>query len=234
MRVTLLIPTLNEIQGLKAIMPRIKKEWYDEIIFVDGNSTDGTIEYIRDNGYALILEKKPGLRYVLSEAVNMTKSDIIMTFSPDGNCIPELIPLLLEKIKEGYDMVIASRYKKGARSYDDTTVTGFGNWMFTAITNILYNAEYTDVMNIYRAYKKSLVKDLDLDKEATYSLPERLLRTKIGWEPILSARAASRNLKIAEIPGDEPKRIAGKAKLKIFRWGGAYLFQVIRDRFWWR
>lgn len=233
MKFTLLIPTLNEITSMKEIMPRVKKEWVDEIVFVDGNSTDGTIEYIKEHGYTLILEKLPGVRNALLEAINNIESDVIITFSPDGNCIPELIPQLVEKMKQGYDMVIASRYAKGAKSQDDTLVTSFGNWMFTTLVNILHGGKYTDVMNIYRAYKKSLVSDLDLDKDITYSTPERLFKTKIGWEPILSVRAAKRGLKIAEIPGDEPKRIGDKAKLQVLRWGAAYLFQVIREVFVW-
>jgi glycosyltransferase involved in cell wall biosynthesis len=233
MRVALVIPTLNEISGMREVMPRIKREWVDEIVFIDGNSTDGTIEYIKEHGYTLILETRPGVRNALLEAINNIKSDVIITFSPDGNCIPELIPQLVEKMKEGYDMVIASRYAKGAKSYDDTLVTAFGNWMFTTLMNILHGGRYTDVMNIYRAYKRNLVKDLNLDKDITYSTPERLFGTKIGWEPILSVRAAKRKLKITEISGDEPKRIGGKAKLQILRWGAAYLFQVIREVFIW-
>ena len=49
--VTLLVPTLNEIVGMKAIMPLIQREWVDQIIILDGGSTDGTIEWARDNGY---------------------------------------------------------------------------------------------------------------------------------------------------------------------------------------
>lgn len=234
MKVALLIPTLNEIEGIKKIMPRIKREWFDEIVFVDGHSTDGTIEYIRKQGYSLFLEKMPGMRHGLAEVSNLIKSDVIVTFSPDGNCIPELIPELIEKMKIGYDMVIASRYAKAAKSYDDTWLTSFGNWMFTTVINILYGGKYTDTMNIYRAYKKSMISELDLDKDFTYSLPERLFRTKISWEPILSVRAARRKLKIAEIPGDEPERIGGKAKLKVLRWGSAYLFQVLIDILRWK
>ena len=51
MKVTLLIPTLNEIQGMKEIMPRIKKEWVDQIIIIDGDSTDGTLEYAKENNW---------------------------------------------------------------------------------------------------------------------------------------------------------------------------------------
>ena len=233
MKVALIIPTLNEIEGLRTIMPRIKKDWLDEIVFIDGNSTDGTVEYIKEHNYMLFLENGEGLRPAMLEALDNIKSDVIITFSPDGNCIPELIPKLIEKMKEGRDMVIVSRYANGANSYDDNLITAFGNRMFVTLINTLYGGNYTDVMNIYRAYRKKLIRDLDLDKDITYSTPERLFRTKISWEPILSVRAVKRKLKIDEIPGDEPARIGGKAKLKVFRWGAAYLFQIIREKFWW-
>jgi len=233
MKVALLIPTLNEIECVRTIMPRIKRQWLDEIVFVDGNSTDGTAEYVKEQGYTLFSENGQGLRLTMLEALDNIESDVIITFSPDGNCIPELIPSLVEKMKEGYDVVIASRYREGAKSYDDNLITAFGNWMFTRLVNILHGGRYTDVLNIYRIYKKRLIKELDMDKEITYSTPEKLFRTGISWEIILSIRAAKRKLRIAEIPGDEPARIGGEAKLKAFRWGAAYLFQVIREKFWW-
>lgn len=59
MKVTLLIPTLNEIDGMRAIMPLIKKEWCDQIIILDGKSTDGTIEYAKKQGYFVYVQKKP-------------------------------------------------------------------------------------------------------------------------------------------------------------------------------
>ena len=67
-----------------------------------------------------------------------------------------------------------------------------------------------------------------------YALAERLFRTKISWEPLLSVRAAKRKLKVAEIPGDEPPRIGGKRKLKILKWGAAYYFQFIREMLCWK
>src|SRR5574340_154109 len=101
-------------------------------------------------------------------------------------------------------MVIVSRYAPGARSEDDSLVTGFGNWLFTGPINLLHGGRYTDAMVIYRCYRTSLIRELELDQDRSHRTPERLFRTRISWEPLLSVRAARRRLRIAEIPGSEP------------------------------
>jgi glycosyltransferase involved in cell wall biosynthesis len=234
MKVTILVPTLNEIDGMKTIMPQIKKEWCDQILIVDGQSTDGTIDYAKQQGYEVVVQKKKGMRHAYMEALPYVKGDVILTFSPDGNSIPELIPACIQKMKDGYDMVIVSRYAAGAKSYDDDAVTGFGNWLFTTLINLIHGANYTDAMVIYRAYKKSLITDLGLDKDASYTTEEQLFKTVISWEPLLSIRAAKRKLKTADIPGDEPKREGGERKLQVLKWGAAYMFEVFREIFIWK
>jgi len=233
MKTTLLVMTLNEIEGMKAIMPKIKREWVDQIIVVDGGSKDGTIEWSREQGYEVYVQKQRGFRHAYCEVMPLVKGDVLLTFSPDGNSVPELIPDLIQKMREGYDMVIASRYLGDAKSDDDDPITAFGNWLFTKTINILHGGHYTDAMVIYRAYKKQMVHDLELMDEGAYRTPERLFFTKISWEPLLSVRAAKRKLKITEIPGDEPARIGGERKLQIIRWGGAYFFQFFREKLWW-
>ncbi|MDP1681584.1 MAG: glycosyltransferase family 2 protein [Burkholderiales bacterium] len=234
MKITLLVLTWDEVEGMKAIMPRVKKEWCDQIIIVDGGSTDGTIEWARENGYFVYVQKKPGFRHAYHEVMPYIEGDVVITFSPDGNSIPELIPDLIEKMKEGYDMVIASRYLGPAKSEDDDVVTGFGNWFFTRTINFLHGGHYTDAMVIFRAYRTQIIHDLALDEEAGYRLAEKLFFTRISWEPLLSVRAAKRKLKVTEIPGDEPPRIGGERKLKILQWGAAYYFQFLREVFCWR
>jgi glycosyltransferase involved in cell wall biosynthesis len=233
MKVTLLIPTLNEIEGMRVIMPRIKREWYDQLIVVDGNSTDGTTEYARERGYTVIVQKKKGFRYAFEESFPYIEGEIVITFSPDGNSIPELIPPLIEKMKEGYDMVIVSRYADGATSEDDNLLTGFGNWMFTKLINLLHGGSYTDTLVIFRAFKKELFTTLDLLEDASFR-SEKFFLTKLCVEPLLSIRCAKRKLKVCDIPGDEPKRIGGKSKLQPFRWGGAIFLQIIRELYYWK
>ena len=159
MKITLLVLTWNEIDGMKAIMPQINKEWCDQIIVLDGGSTDGTIEWAQENGYFVYVQKQSGFRHAYNEVLPYIEGDIVLTFSPDGNSIPELIPDLIAKINEGYDMVIASRYLGDAKSEDDDIVTAFGNWLFTKTINILHGGHYTDAMVIFRAYKTQMIYD---------------------------------------------------------------------------
>jgi glycosyltransferase involved in cell wall biosynthesis len=236
MKTTLFIPTRNEIDAMRVIMPQIDRSWVDQILVVD-DSTDGTADYARSQGYEVIEQKGKGLRWAFIEGFPHVRGDWVITFSPDGNSIPAAIPSLIEKMKEGYDMVIASRYLPPAKSEDDDLMTGFGNWLFTHSINLLHGRSwgrpYTDAMVMYRAYRTTLFYELDLDKEESYA-PEKWFGTILGIEPLLSIRAAKRRLQIAEIPFDEPDRIGGARKLQPFRWGGAYMAQVWRELFYWR
>jgi glycosyltransferase involved in cell wall biosynthesis len=234
LKVTLLALTLNEIDGVKAILPQIDRSWYDQLIVVDGKSTDGTIEWCREHGYEVYVQKRKGIRFAYLEVLPMITGDVILCISPDGNCPVEAIPQLLAKMAEGYDLVIGSRYLGEAKSDDDDIVTGFGNWLFTRTVNLLHGGNYTDAMVIYRAFTRQLVYDLDLDKEESYLLPEKLFHTVISWEPLMSVRAAKAGKRIAEVPVGEPERIGGHRKLQIFRWGAAYYFQFWRELWFWR
>ena len=228
MKTTLFVLTYNEIVGMKAIMPRIKKEWVNEIIIVDGGSTDGTLEYAKEQGYVTYVQKKKGIRHAYIEGIPLVKTDYIISFSPDGNSVPVAIPNLIKKIEEGNDMVIASRYLEHAKSHDDDFVTRFGNWLFTKLINVFHGSNYTDALVIYRIYRKSLFYELKMDTEESYNM-EKWFFTIMSIEPLLSIRCAKYKKKYTEIPEDEPKRIGGERKLQIIRWGAAYLTQIFKE-----
>src|SRR5437868_7987036 len=131
MKVTLLAPVLNEVDTLREMMPSFPRHLFEQILILDGKSTDGSAEYCRSQGFEVYVQKEPGLRVAYYEAWPLIRGDYVLTFSPDGNCKLSDLEPLIAKAGEGYDMVIGSRYYKGATSEDDTVVTGFGNWFFT-------------------------------------------------------------------------------------------------------
>ena len=120
-----------------------------------------------------------------------------------------------------------------ARSDDDDLLTGFGNWFFTRTVNVLFGAKYTDVMVLFRAYRKSLIAELGLDRDDAFAGVERLWRTgppgSLHWDPLLAVRARIAGCRVAEIPASEPARIGGNRKLRVFSWGGAVYLQFILE-----
>jgi glycosyltransferase involved in cell wall biosynthesis len=235
MRIALMVLVLNEIEGLQSFMPQIDRSWVDQVLIVDGGSKDGSVEWCEAHGYQVVRQKQRGLRWGYMEAMEYVDADALVTYSPDGNSVAEAIPVLCEKLREGWDMVIASRYMPPAKSEDDDFITGFGNWLFTHSINLFHGGHYTDAMVMLRGYKKSIFFDLDLHRSESYDIYERLFFTRIGVEPLLSIRAAKRKLKVTEVAFDEPKRIGRSVrKLQIVRWGAAYYSQVIRELWHWK
>lgn len=228
--------TLNELSGMKAVMPSVHPEWVDQILILDGKSTDGTIEWARRQGYEVYVQKAPGFRNAYAEVWPLIRGEVVVYFTPDGNSIPEAIPRLLDKVQEGFDLVIASRYLDGARSQDDDWVTGFGNWLFRTVGNLLLrpkgSARMTDPLVMLRALRKDLPMRLGVDRPEEFDGLERLLHTRVDWIPLMSMRALKRGVRWVEIPADEPPRIGGQRKLKIFQWGAVYFLQLLRE--WWR
>ena len=216
---TLLLPTLNEIEAVRVIIPQIRREWVDEIVVVDGGSTDGTVEFARAAGLRVHSQTTRGYGEGLLEAIRLSRCDVIIEFNPDGNSIPEDIPRIIAKINEGYDLVIGSRYRDGAKSDDDDWLTATGNWMFTRIVNLLFGTQYTDVLVGFRAYRREPALRLDLDAPG------------LSWPCQSSTRFARAGLRVTEIPAHEPARIGGKRKMMPFRTGCQITQLILRDFF---
>ena len=233
MNITLFVPVLNELEGLKSFMPAIPKGMFQQILIVDGNSSDGSAYWASAAGFEVHTQRNSGIRQAYIEGWPLIRGDFVITFSPDGNCKTEDLEKIVSLLREGNEMVIASRYLKPAFSEDDTALTGLGNWLFTRLINFLHGSKYTDAMTIYRGYEKSLFYRLDLDKNEAYWV-ENLFFTRIGIEPLLSIRAAKAKVRTSEVPSVEPKRVSGKAKVQPFRWGAAFLSQTLLELFFWR
>ena len=207
--------SLNEIEGMHVILPRIQKNLLHEVIVIDGGSTDGSIEYAESLGFKVVRQQGRGIVAGIKEGVAAVTGDVLIQFTPDNNMIPEKIPELIAKMEEGYDMVVVSRYLPPAKSQDDHLISAFGNWMFTTMVNVLFKAHYTDVLGFYRAYRKDLLKELDL-------------KIRLSIDTQLNIRCAKRTKKVTEIPGDEPLRIGGQSSRSII-WNGLIELHTILD-----
>lgn len=223
MSTAVIILTLDEIDGVKAIVPRINKEWAEEIVFVDGGSTDGTIEEAQRLGYKVIHQTNKGEGNAFRIGVENTKSDYVMFFSPDGNDVPEDIPRLIKTIEEGgYDMVHISRFGKTSVCEDAGPIDYFGNNMFTFLVNVLFGSKFSDALNGFRIIKRDVWEKLRTDAQ------------HLNIEQQSCIRATKANYHMGEIDGNEPKRIGGIRKMRPIQTGARLSWQIIKEFIYWK
>ena len=222
MYATIFVLTLDEIDGVSAIMPKVKKEWADQIVLVDGGSTDGTIEKAKELGFEVIHQKNKGEGNACRVGTDATESDFVMFFSPDGNDVPTDIPKLIQKTKEGFDVVHISRFGKESISEDANWLERFGNNMFTFLVNSFFGGTYTDALNGFRIIKRKLWDELKTDAQF------------LNIEQQTCIRLAKRKIPIYEIEGMEPKRIGGERKMRPLTTGAQLSYQIIKEFIFWK
>ena len=222
MYATIFVLTLDEIDGVSSIMPKVKKEWADQIVLVDGGSTDGTIEKAKELGFDVIHQKNKGEGNACRVGTDATESDFVMFFSPDGNDVPTDIPKLIQKTKEGFDVVHISRFGKESISEDANWLERFGNNMFTFLVNSFFGGTYTDALNGFRIIKRKLWDELKTDAQF------------LNIEQQTCIRLAKRKIPIYEIEGMEPKRIGGERKMRPLTTGAQLSYQIIKEFIFWK
>ena len=214
--------TKMQKKKFKIYRPKIKEEWIDEILFVDGGSTDGTIEEAKRMGFKVIIQKQKGHGAAVLEGVNAIKSDNFILFGPDGNDEPEKIPELIEKIKEGYDQVLVTRFGKGSVNLDAGIIDTFGNKMFTFLANVFFGGYWTDTLNESRIISKKAFQELNFDAMDLSSTQQ------------MSIRGLKRRQKICEILGNEGERIGGVRKMKPLPVGASLSLRIIKEFIHWK
>lgn len=208
-QLAIVVPTLNEVENIGEIIERIESTLESrsfEIVIVDDNSSDGTAdladEYAKKYGNVKVLRRqgKLGLASAVLDGVEISDASVVGVIDADLQEPPESLPLLLEQIEAGNDIVIGSRYVKGS------TIEGWGpirklisntaiwmSWGLLPATRGIH-----DPSNGYFLFRREVL-NTDLDPKGFKILMEILVKCSYG--------------KVAEVPIDYVGRVRGQSKL---------------------
>ncbi len=219
-RVSVVIPTLNEAENLPHVLPRIPK-WIDEVVLVDGYSTDNTIEVAKEllPDIRVVMQVGRGKGAALRTGFEAATGDIIVMIDADGSMEPNEIPAYVGALMSGADYVKGSRFLQGGGTTDMEWYRFLGNWALLWMVRTMYGGKYSDLCYGYNAFWKRILPQLDLDADG------------FEIETLMNLRVLFADLKIAEVPSFEAPRIYGESHLRTIPDGWRVLKTIIRERF---
>lgn len=219
-KTTVLICTLNEEKNLSHVLPEIPS-WVNEIILVDGKSTDGTVEIARKlrSDIKVLYQQNRGKGDALRYGIKHANGDIIVTLDADGATNPREIDMFIQALLNGHDFAKGSRFKLSL-PVNKALHRVFGNLLIAAVFNILYGSKFTDLCSGYNAFWKCALEQIDLESDDCFE-----------DEPLFIARVKKAGLRIAEVGHRDLGRIYGESKAPSWRQGFKAIKTITRERF---
>lgn len=146
---TIIIPAKNESKGLRQILPQLNNLYPDaEIIVIDDASTDETIEVARHFNAKLIHHPySKGNGAAIKSGLRAAKGDVLVCMDADGQHQPKDIGILLEKMQQGYDMVVGARNRRGQANIH----RGVANKFYNAFASWMVGHKVDDLTSGFRA-----------------------------------------------------------------------------------
>jgi glycosyltransferase involved in cell wall biosynthesis len=217
--VSVVIPAKDEGENLGFILPLLPP-MVDEVILVDGRSTDATLAVARDQrpDVRVVHQERKGKGDAMCRGFDAASGDIIVMLDADGSADPAEIPRFVAALERGAQFAKGSRYLPGAGSQDITRFRGIGNAALTGLVNLLFGTRYTDLCYGYNAFRAECLPFLDVDCAG------------FEVETLINVRLAKAGLRVTEVPSYEHARIAGRSNLKAFRDGWRVLRTILRER----
>ncbi len=224
MKLSVVIPALNEESGIKATIEQIPIRALEamgfsvEIIVSDNGSTDKTAEISRKAGATVVHQPLQGYGNAYRAGFEYASGDIIATGDADMTYPFDMLPELLKEMKKNeYDFVSTDRLG----TLDSGVMTFFhvfGNWMLSTATRILFNWPFSDSQSGMWIFKRTILKHLDLYSEG------------MPFSQELKIEAYRKGFKCGEFPIEYRARI-GEVKLNTIRDGMGNITQLIKMKF---
>lgn len=218
-RVSVVIPAKNEARNIGWVLERIPDD-VDEVVLVDGRSTDGTVEVARRirPDVVVVHDDEPGKGAALRAGFRAATGRYVAMIDADGSMDPGEIPAMIEMLDGGLDLVKGSRFAAGGGTADMSILRSAGNRALLELANVMFGARHTDLCYGYAAFRREQILALDLDA--------------VGFEieTQLFLRATRQGLRVAEFPSFEAPRRFGTSNLNTFRDGWRVLQTIFRER----
>lgn len=204
--ISIILPCLNEENSVAPVIRNIKEAlkntpFKKEIIVVDNGSSDRSATIAGNLKVKVLIEKSKGYGRALKTGINNANGNLIIMVDCDNTYDLSAIPLFVNKIRQGYDLVLGSRFKgrisKGAMSFLRRYI---GNPLLTLMLNLFYSVRLSDSQTGFRAFTKKSFNLLKMRGNGMEFASEMIIK------------AIFHRLKISEIPINYYKR-KGKSKL---------------------
>jgi Glycosyl transferase family 2 len=232
--VSVVVPTRNEARNLEIVLPAIAavRPTVHEIIVVDGDSTDGTVETAKRvlPSVRVIKQTRKGKGNAMACGFEAATGDVIVMFDADGSADPAEIPAFVSALVAGADFAKGSRFTPGGGSDDITLLRKTGNAGLNGVANALFGTNYSDLCYGYNAFWADLLPVLDLPStEAPAPAEGMLWGDGFEIETVLNCRVAAAGLKITEVPSIERQRVFGDTNLRTFADGARVLRTLLAE-----
>lgn len=200
--VAAIVPVLNEETAIADVLTALLAQ-VDDVIVVDGNSSDRTAERARTAGARVIIEQKPGYGRAMRVGIAAIdpKAEIVLFIDGDGSDRAELSPQVLAPIVSGKaDFVHGSRLNGDRDRGSLSLAQRLAGHLAGLLIYLLYGIRYTD-MSPFRAIRRDALANLGM-REQTF-----------GWNLEMQMRAAAAGLRIVEVPVGQRMRKGGVSKV---------------------
>jgi hypothetical protein len=234
--VSVVVPTRNEARNLQVVLPAIAavRPAVHEVIVVDGNSVDGTVETARRvlPWVRIVEQTRKGKGNAMACGFAAATGDIIVMFDADGSADPAEIPAFVSALIGGADFAKGTRFARGGGSDDITLLRRSGNAGLNGVANMLFGTRHSDLCYGYNAFWADLLPLLELPAVDAPAPGDGSMLWGDGFEieTVLACRVAAAELRVTEVPSYERERMFGDTNLRTFADGTRVLRTLAAER----
>ncbi len=217
-RVSVVVPAMNEEGNIGHVLRKLPDDVH-EVILVDGNSSDDTIEAARSAypGIRVLVQSGRGKGDAFRTGFAAVTGNLVVMLDADGSADPAEIPRFVEALEAGADFAKGSRFLPGGGSADITRLRSAGNTFLSGTANLLHGTHFTDLCYGYNAFWARCLPFIALDVPG------------FEVETLINLRISGAGMKITEVPSYEADRISGQSNLNTFRDGFRVLGTILTE-----